>query len=189
MSFTPYSKEDQLNRSGGLSPHDMQKYKDKSMGWMKAKAVAVCHEYIRERDRDGDHFTCISCGNIKVIKKEQGQSNYHAGHFKSAGEYPMLRFDEVNINGQCQQCNYFKSGNLQLYTESIIKKWGRAEYNRIQMMASYNKRAPKKWTKIELVDIIKTFSKKLKDLRDANRNQNTARPKTDTQSSPQAEGH
>jgi hypothetical protein len=165
MSFTPYSKEDQLNRGGGLSTHDLQKYKDMPMARMKAKAVEVCHEYIRERDREGDHFTCISCGIIKLIKKGRGNSNYHAGHFMSAGEYPMLKFDEVNINGQCLQCNYFKSGKLELYTENLIKKWGRAEYDRLLMVAAYNKRAPKKWTKIELVDIIKTYTNKLKNLK------------------------
>jgi len=176
MSFTPYSKEDQLNRSGGLHSDELKRYKDKSIKWMKEKARSVCHQYIRERDRDGNHFTCISCGQIKLIKTENGHSNYHAGHFKSAGEYPMLKYDEVNINGQCIQCNHFKSGNVHLYSESIIKKWGRAQYNRINAIASYSNRVGKKWDKIELAEIIKYYSRKLKDIKNADKNQVVSGP-------------
>jgi len=168
MTFKPYSKEDQLNRSGGIHADDLKKYKNRSVAWMKEKAKAKCHEYVRERDRDGNHFQCCSCGKIKLIQsKTGGGSNYHAGHFKAAGECEMLRYDEVNINGQCDQCNYFKSGNLLPYQDHIIRKWGRAQLNRLNALYSYNKRVPKKWTKIELAEIIKYYSKKLKDLRNA----------------------
>lgn len=165
MSFTPYSKQQQLNRGNGLDSRDLQKYKDRSMGWMKAKAVEVFHKYIRERDRQGDTFFCMGSSQWKKIKVENGHSNYHAGHFYPSGEYPMLRFDEVNVNGESLQANYFRGDHLIHYQENIIKKWGRSEFNRIQMIASYNKRAPKKWTKIELIEIIKTYTEKLKNLR------------------------
>lgn len=162
-----YSKEDQLNRSGGLHAKELEKYKDRSMKWMKEKAKQKCHEYVRERDRQGDVFFDMGSSKWVKIKKEKGHSNYHAGHYYPAGEYPMLKYDEVNVNGESLRSNYFSGDHLIHYRDNLIKKWGRAEFNRLQMVASFNKRVPKKWTKIELAEIIKYYTKKLKDLRDA----------------------
>lgn len=171
MAFRPYSKEDQLNR--GIDTSDMQKYKGKTLASIKAKAVEVFNRYIRERDREGDHFTCISCGNIAPIKTEKGHSNYHAGHYYPAGEYSMLKFDEQNVNGEELRCNYYRGDHLIGYRERLVKKWGLQHLARLDAIAQLNKRAPKKWSRIELIHIIKVYTEKLQQLKNGSQNKTT----------------
>lgn len=157
--FKPYSKEDQLNRGKGLHSSDIQKYKHLSYQGLKNKAIKIFNAWIRERDRNGDTFQCVSCRNHKVIKSlPQGGSNYHAGHFIPAGTCEALRFDEVNVNGECLQCNYFSGDHLLGYRYTIIKKWGEEQLKRIEMIEKISKRKSKKWSRIELVEIIMRYS-------------------------------
>ncbi len=76
-------------------------------------------EYIRLRDSDQyGMIRCISCG--KRVKWQYAD----AGHFISR-VHMNLRFDEKNVNAQCQECNRFKSGNLENYKRGLIIKYGR----------------------------------------------------------------
>lgn len=77
------------------------------------EAQRDCNGYIRQRDKADN---CISCGRIP--KKR------NAGHFKSVGAYPELRFHPFNINLQCEHCNSWKSGNVGEYRINLIKKIG-----------------------------------------------------------------
>ncbi len=78
-------------------------------------AIKYCHLYIRERDKGRP---CISCG---TGKPEQ------AGHYWSGGNYPALKFDEKNINGQCFVCNCVRGSNHNAYTIGMIAKYGQAQ--------------------------------------------------------------
>nr|WP_232367586.1 recombination protein NinG [Alteromonas pelagimontana] len=72
------------------------------------------NRFIRLRD-EGE--PCISCGRY-----HQGQ--YHAGHYRSVGSAPELRFEELNCHLQCTPCNNHLSGNLIKYRVNLIKKLG-----------------------------------------------------------------
>lgn len=78
------------------------------------EAQAAFNEFIRERDRD---LPCISCG-----RHHQGQ--YHAGHYRSVGSSPALRFEELNVHKQCAPCNNHKSGNAIEYRLGLVRKIG-----------------------------------------------------------------
>lgn len=80
------------------------------------KAQDDCNAYIRARDKGKP---CISCGTTTA-----GQ--YHAGHYRSVGAMPALRFHEDNIHLQCAQCNNWKSGNATEYRIRLMKKIGEA---------------------------------------------------------------
>jgi hypothetical protein len=80
----------------------------------KKKLQAVFNKYIRLRDANKP---CISCG--KVLK-----GKYDAGHFYSVGSTPNLRFNEMNVHGQCVTCNQFRHGNLLAYREGLINRIG-----------------------------------------------------------------
>lgn len=80
--------------------------------WLR-EAQRQCNVWIRQRDR---HQTCISCGNPP--KKR------NAGHYRSVGAAPELRFHPLNIHLQCESCNSFKSGNQAEYRINLIKKIG-----------------------------------------------------------------
>ena len=66
------------------------------------EAQAQVNLYVRLRDAA---LPCVSCG-----RHHQGQ--WHAGHFRSVGSAPHLRFDaDRNIAKQCQPCNTHLHGN------------------------------------------------------------------------------
>ena len=82
--------------------------------WLR-EAQTACNAYIRERDK-GD--PCISCG-------AQNNVQYCAGHYKTRGAHPALRFHPMNIHLQCNQyCNLQNSGNIGKYRPELIKKIG-----------------------------------------------------------------
>lgn len=78
----------------------VRKEKLKSRADHLREAQAAFNEFIRWRDWDRP---CISCGRF-----HDGQ--YHAGHYRSVGSHPELRFDENNVHKQCAPCNNHKSG-------------------------------------------------------------------------------
>lgn len=109
------------------------------------KARTVFHKFIRERDKDKG---CISCGTGRVD---------HAGHYFSAGHYSALRFNEINVNGQCIKCNYFLSGNQINYRAGLVHRHGEAKVLELENSAALRK--VKKWTDTELKLIIQLYDK------------------------------
>ena len=81
--------------------------------WLKEAQSAV-NAYVRQRD---SHLPCVSCGRF-----HDGQ--YHAGHYRSVGSAPELRFNTHNIWRQCAQCNSHLSGNLIKYRAELINRIG-----------------------------------------------------------------
>jgi len=81
--------------------------------WTK-KVQAEFNRWIRERDK---LLPCISCQ-----RHHTGQ--YHAGHYKSVGSSPELRFSELNCHKQCSPCNNHLSGNIASYRGHLIAKIG-----------------------------------------------------------------
>lgn len=81
----------------------------------------VFNKYIRQRD--GNY--CISCGKMSTLQ-------IHAGHYRSVGSAPHLRFNELNVHSQCSQCNNFLSGNLIEYRKNLIKKIGIKEVEKLE---------------------------------------------------------
>lgn len=89
------------------------------------KAQQAFNRYIRLRDRG---LPCISCG--KPLGSEP--NSYDAGHYRSVGSSPHLRFDENNVHGQCKHCNCHLSGNVVAYRQGLIGRIGLAEVERIE---------------------------------------------------------
>lgn len=104
------------------------------------KAQTVFNAWIRRRDSDKG---CISCG---------GQVD-HAGHYLSAGHHGHLRFNEMNVNGQCLRCNNFLHGNLINYRQGLVNRYGKQKVQYLESCAH----GVKKWSKTELQAIIETY--------------------------------
>ncbi len=78
-------------------------------------AQTAFNAWVRARDAG---LPCISCGTTADIQ-------YAAGHFRSAGGHPELRFEPLNVHLQCNRnCNMAKSGNLGPYRMELIKRIG-----------------------------------------------------------------
>ena len=71
------------------------------------------NKWIRLRDKGNN---CISCN--KPCKKE------NAGHYRSVGGNPELRFEPLNVHLQCEYCNTYQHGNLIEYRKNLINKIG-----------------------------------------------------------------
>lgn len=77
-------------------------------------AKDACHTYIRFRDR---HLPCIDCSKDNVAQ-------WQAGHYKTQGGFPALRFNEMNIHKQCSQCNKDGLRGQVLYRRNLVEKIG-----------------------------------------------------------------
>lgn len=92
----------------------VRKEKLKSRADHLREAQTAFNEWVRLRDADRP---CISCG-----RHHDGQ--YHAGHFRSVGANPELRFEPDNVWKQCAPCNTHLSGNLVNYRISLLQMIG-----------------------------------------------------------------
>ncbi|WP_313043103.1 recombination protein NinG [Pseudomonas sp.] len=70
--------------------------------------------WVRARDAA---LPCVSCG-----RHHEGQ--YHAGHYRTVGANPELRFEPLNAWKQCAPCNNHLSGNLINYRISLLQRIG-----------------------------------------------------------------
>lgn len=89
----------------GRAEIKVRKEKLKSRAEHLREAQTAFNEWIRLRDATRP---CVSCG-----RHHEGQ--YHAGHYRSVGANPELRFESLNVWKQCAPCNTHLSGNLVNY--------------------------------------------------------------------------
>jgi len=83
--------------------------------WL-AEAQAAFNAFIRARD-EAANLPCISCGRYH-------DGSHDAGHYRSVGAMPSLRFNEDNCHRQCVPCNQHKAGNIVEYRLRLIAKIG-----------------------------------------------------------------
>jgi ribosomal protein L37AE/L43A len=91
----------------------------KSRGDHLKDAQKAFNEFIRWRDRIAGH-PCISSG--RPLDWSGNQTD--AGHYRSTGSAPHLRFDERNCHAQNKMDNRFLSGNAVDYRIGLIKRIG-----------------------------------------------------------------
>ncbi|WP_034135930.1 recombination protein NinG [Pseudomonas lactis] len=91
----------------------------KSRGDHMREAQQAFNEYIRARDEAAGHL-CISSGK----PLDWSGNAVDAGHYRSVGSAPHLRFDERNCHAQSKQDNRFLSGNAVDYRIGLIARIG-----------------------------------------------------------------
>ena len=96
-----------------------QKEKLKSRGDHMREAQVAFNAYIRLRDQLAGH-ACISSGK----PLDWSGNAVDAGHYRSVGSAPHLRFDERNCHAQSKQDNRFLSGNAVDYRIGLIARIG-----------------------------------------------------------------
>lgn len=121
--------------------------KQKSIPKLLTSCQNYFNKWIRLRDQDKG---CISCGG-KVQE---------AGHYLSRGHHGALRFNEMNVNGQCTRCNCFLHGNLINYRSGLVKRYGEDKV----ILLEASKHQVKKWTLGELEIMIKFYKQEIKKL-------------------------
>ena len=92
----------------------VRREKLKSRGEHLADTQKAFNAWIRARDIG---LPCVSCG-----RHHNGQ--WQAGHFKSVGGHPALRYEPLNVWRQCAPCNTHKSGDLLNYRVELVRRIG-----------------------------------------------------------------
>jgi len=130
-----------------------RKEKLKSKSEVSKEVQVIVNRYVRERDLKAG-YGCISCGT-------HSSPRWDAGHFRSVGSAPHLRFDaDRNISLQCARCNTFLAGNLLAYKDALPKRIGSQAF-----IALLCDNTPKHYTIADLQGIKASFREKLKELK------------------------
>ncbi|HEV2612519.1 MAG TPA: recombination protein NinG [Noviherbaspirillum sp.] len=122
--------------------------------WLK-EAQTAFNAFIRERDRQAGHL-CISSGK----PLDWSGNGVDAGHYRSVGSAPHLRFDERNCHAQSKQDNRYGAGRAVDYRIGLIKRIGLEAVEALE-----SEQAPQKWTIDALKAIKATYKAKLKALK------------------------
>jgi hypothetical protein len=76
---------------------------------LKQKAQDAFNAWIRERDRN---FPCVSCGRFDLNDPLTG-GGWDAGHFRTVGACPQLRYEPDNCHRQCKHCNKYRAQSVE----------------------------------------------------------------------------
>lgn len=106
--------------------------------------------WVRERDAE---LPCISCGR-------HHKGKYDAGHYRTVGSNPALRFEPLNCHRQCSPCNTQLSGNIVNYRIALIKRIGAEQVDWLE-----GPHEPKKYTVEELKAMTAEYRAKTRDLK------------------------
>lgn len=135
----------------------VRKEKLKSRGDYLREAQQAFNAFIRMRDQLAGHV-CISSGR----PLDWNCNAVDAGHYRSVGAAPHLRFDERNVHAQSKQDNRYLSGNATDYRIGLIRRIGLAEVEALERDQSV-----RKYTIDDLKEIAARYRAKLKDLKGA----------------------
>lgn len=122
----------------------------KTRGELLEEAQRAFNWWIRERDYGQP---CNSCGRASGCK-------VNAGHYRSVGAQPALRFHPDNVHIQCEHCNSYLSSNAVEYRIRLVQKIG---IEKVEWLEQEHE--PAKWTVEEIKEIKKKYSKMARELK------------------------
>ncbi|MCS7667920.1 recombination protein NinG, partial [Pseudomonas aeruginosa] len=105
----------------------VRKEKLKSRSDHLREAQQAFNEFIRWRDRIAGH-ACISSG----LPLDWSGNQTDAGHYRSTGAAPHLRFNENNCHAQRKLDNRYLSGNAVDYRVGLIARIGLAAVEELE---------------------------------------------------------
>lgn len=135
----------------------VQKQRLKTRGDYLREAQQAFNAFIRERDRQAG-YPCISSGR----PLDWSGNQVDAGHYRSTGAAPHLRFDERNCHAQSKHDNRFLSGSAVDYRLGLIARIGLEAVESIEADQSV-----RKYTIEDLQEIKALYRAKTRDLKRA----------------------
>lgn len=119
------------------------------------EAQTAFNSFIRERDKQAGH-NCISSGNAL----DWSGNGVDAGHYRSVGSAPHLRFDERNVHAQSKRDNRYGAGRAVDYRIGLISRIGLEAVESIEA-----DQEPRKFSIDDLKAIKALYRAKLKALK------------------------
>ena len=135
--------------------HRERKEKLKTLADYRKEAQRAFNEFIRWRDRIAGH-PCISSGR----PLDWAGNAVDAGHFRSTGAAPHLRFDERNCHAQSKMDNRYLSGNATDYRIGLINRIGLEAVEALEA-----DQEPRKYSIEDLKAIAKEYRAKTRELK------------------------
>ena len=149
------AKEKKSLAQAGRREIKVRKEALKTRGDHMREAQQAFNEYIRTRDQAAGHL-CISSGK----SLDWSGNAVDAGHYRSVGSAPHLRFDERNCHAQSKQDNRFLSGNAVDYRIGLIARIGQEAVDALESDQSV-----RKYTVEEIKAIKAEYRAKTKELK------------------------
>ena len=149
------AKEKKSLAQAGRRDIKVRKEALKTRGDHIREAQQAFNEYIRTRDQAAGHL-CISSGK----PLDWSGNAVDAGHYRSVGSAPHLRFDERNCHAQSKQDNRFLSGNAVDYRIGLIARIGQEAVDALESDQSV-----RKYTVDEIKAIKAEYRAKTKELK------------------------
>lgn len=127
--------------------------KPKTTGKLKQEAATLLQKLVRMKYADDlGRCECVTCNMVHHWKEMDG------GHFVSRKHNATLLVEE-NIHPQCKGCNGYRKGNIDSYSLFMIDTYGLDAMR--ELIAS--KHHPRKFTAIELQDLIADYKCRIKE--------------------------
>ena len=126
----------------------------KTMGQLTIEAQTAFNQFIRARDYGKP---CISSG----LPMDWNGNGVDAGHYRSRGSAPQLRFDELNCHAQSKHDNRYLSGNVTGYRLGLIARIGLEALEALECDQTL-----RKYSRDDLKAIKATYTAKTKQLRE-----------------------
>ena len=121
-----------------------------------ADAQKAFNLFIRLRDAGKP---CICCGRSRNSGIGIG-GDWDAGHYRSRGSAPHLRFVENNVHAQLKQCNRWDAGNVVGYRLGLIQRIGLATVESLEA-----DQTPRNYTIDDLRAIKADYTARARDLK------------------------
>lgn len=135
--------------------HREKKESLKTLSEHKKELQTIFNNFIRERDKG---LPCICCDKPMGEDKYGGQVD--AGHYRSVGSAPHLRYVENNVHAQRKQCNNYGGGRAVDYRIGLIKRIGLEAVEQLEA-----DQAPRQYTIEDIVRLKSEYRAKLKQLK------------------------
>jgi hypothetical protein len=120
------------------------------------EAQRAFNRYIRERDK---YQPCICCDKPATPTANE----WDAGHYRSCGGAPHLRFNEKNCHKQSKHCNRYLFGNYSNYRAGLIKRIGLDAVLELE-----HDNTVRKYSKDELREIKREYNRRYIEARNRN---------------------
>ena len=127
----------------------------KTIPELTREAQIAFNAFIRARDQAAG-YPCISSGR----PLDWSGNAVDAGHYRSTGAAPHLRFNEDNCHAQSKFDNQWRAGNVVDYRIKLIERIG---LERVEALEADNQ--VRKWTRQELIDIRDKYRAKTKEVK------------------------
>lgn len=154
-------KVDKIKREEAVKVRRADKVKKESFkrraDWM-AEAQRAFNTYIRTRDAGKP---CICCGKPQKAHDSISGHNVDAGHYRSVGSAPHLRFVENNCHAQLVACNRWGAGRAVDYRLGLIARIGLEAVEALEA-----DQTPRKYTVEELKAIKAKYTALARELKE-----------------------